>query len=302
MNRQGRSETIMGTSKYYIYVLVDTSKPYNLETPYGFITYAPFYLGMGTYTSEKTERYNVHYYDAVNRRNINPHKERKIRKLVEAEHYATQLLFSSFDPVNTIEIELVKLLGKQCNGTGILTNISDGGTGGYVWKDNPEAVAKIKAASSLRYSTNNPNSKHNRSFDQTPSHIASVTGNHWNSGRLWTEESKAKRKSTLKATYNYTLVHRYHTSDLTYIDSITYEKAATLAEVSIASIESSISRGSSVNNFKFCAEGKTLKITKTQLKKYLDDGIVRPACIIDNSKYAEIDRNDLSTPSVGVTT
>lgn len=59
----------------YIYALVDTSKEVNIITPYGIVKYQPFYIGKSIYTKKKTERYNVHYFDAINFRNINPNKK-----------------------------------------------------------------------------------------------------------------------------------------------------------------------------------------------------------------------------------
>lgn len=264
----------------YIYALVDTSKEVNIITPYGIIKYQPFYIGKGIYTKKKTERYNVHYFDAINFRNINPNKERKIRKLLKSNSFSHQILYENIEQVDTIEIELINLLGRKCvNKTGILTNISEGGTGGYVWKNNPVAIENIRNANKDKWKNeNNPNSSKNRKFEDTPSHIASINGEHWNKGKF-------------KQLYQV-----YNSIDLNYLGCFNSIEIFNKFDIKLSTLCASVVKGKNVKRkYYIKTVNSDLRIRINRIKKYIDDGIVRPACIIWSDKeYAEIDRNSLS--------
>lgn len=266
----------------YIYALVDTSKEVNITTPYGIIKYKPFYVGKGIYTKKKTERYNTHYFDAINFRNINPHKERKIRKLLKNNNFSYQILCESIDNIDNIEIDLIKLLGRKCiSKKGILTNISRGGNGGYVWKDNPIAVQNIRNANKDKWrDENNPNFSKNRNFEDTPSHKASLRGEHWNKGKF-------------KQYY-----HVYDSINLKYIGCFNSVEIFNKFDIKLSTLSASIIKGNNIKRKYYIKKnGSNLRIRKNKIKKYIDDGIVRSACIIWSEKeYAEIDRNSLSPP------
>lgn len=268
--------------RHYIYLLVDSSIESNIKTKYGIIKNKPFYVGKGTFTKIKTERYLVHYYDAINYRNINPHKERKIRKLLKSNNFSYEILYEDTDEklVNNVEIELIDKLKRKCiNKNGLLTNISSGGEGGWVWKDNPEAVNNIKKANKDKWKgSNNPNSKKNRKLEQTPSHLAAKNGNHWNKGNF---------KQLYEIYDSKTLISLgiYNSRNLVSKFNLKYK-----------TFQASISQGKAVcNKYYISRIDSNLFIRLGPLKKLIDNGIVRTACIISkNKEYAEIDRNSLS--------
>ena len=267
--------------RHYIYLLVDTSKEVNIKTDYGIIKYKPFYVGKGTFTKLKTERYLVHYYDAINHRNINPHKERKIRKLIKSNNFSYQILFKSNDNLEEIEINLISLLGRKCiNQNGLLTNISKGGEGGWVWKDNPIAIENIKRANKDKWKGDlNPNSRKNRKFKDTPSHKSSLDGNHWNKGKF-RQMYEIYNSKSLKS------LGVYNSNEIVQKFDIKY-----------STLGASICQGKAVKNKYYIRKiDSNLNIRIGPLQKLIDNGIVRSACIIlnENKEYAEISRNDLS--------
>lgn len=270
----------MDSKRHYIYLLIDKSKEVNIETNYGIIEYQPFYVGKGTYTKLKTERYLVHYHDAINHRNINPHKERKIRKLLKDDNFHYQILYESNDNINDIEIELISILGRKCiNKKGLLTNISPGGDGGYVWKDNPIAVENIRKANQDKWKGDkNPNSRKNRDLKDSPSHKASLNNNHWNKGRF-------------RQYYE-----MYDSKTLVSIGIFNREEILNKFNIKYSTLGASICQGKAIKNSFYARKiDSNLRIRTNPLKKLIDNGIVRTACIIlDNKEYAEIDRNSLS--------
>lgn len=266
----------------YIYALVDTSKEVNIQTEYGVIKHLPFYIGKGTYTKFKTERYNVHYFDAINYRNINPHKERKIRKLLKTNSFSIQILYDHIDTttsINDVEKELISFLGRKCNNKkGLLTNISEGGDGGYVWKDNPIAVKNIKEANKDRWKgENNPNSSKNRRIEDTPSYKRKLEGTHWNIGK-------------------YRTLYEVYTDNLISLGIFNSNDILINFNIKLSNLCSGIYQGKKIKNKFYIRDiNKNLKIKISSYNKMLDDGIVRSTCIIHkNNEYVEIDRNSLS--------
>ena len=266
----------------YIYALTDTSKEVNIQTEYGLIKYLPFYIGKGTYTNLKTERYNVHYFDAINYRNINPYKERKIRKLLKTNSFSTQIIYEHFNTntsINDIEKNLINFLGRKCNNKkGLLTNISEGGEGGYVWKNNPIAVRNIKEANKNKWKgDNNPNSSKNRKLEDTPSYKRKLEGTHWNIGK-------------------YKTLYEVYTDNLVSLGIFNSKEIFNDFNIKLSSLCSGICQGKKIKNkFYIRSINKNLKIKINSYNKLLDDGIVRSTYIIHkNNEYVEIDRNSLS--------
>lgn len=274
MNKKNKEKS------YYLYALVDTSEEVNIKTDYGIIKNKPFYIGKGSNLNNTNKRYLIHKREALAFKNINPHKERKIRNLLKNNNFGYQIIMrENYDLVNE-EISLIKQLGrKSYDKKGILTNISEGGTGGYVWKDNKIAVENIRKANENRWKgINNPNSSLNKDFKQTPSHKSFLTGKHWNKG--------AKR--TLYSVIDKDSLKLIIKGDIYCISKFLQIKSNTVS-----------SKSSKIVKSKYILVNEKLgviKINNSLYNYYLEHGIVRSTCIILKKKkeYVEISRNDLS--------
>ena len=104
--------------RYYVYKLID---PRNNQ---------PFYIGKG-----KDNRASIHLYEAHKPRK-EWYNENKNQTILDIENEGKSIIIKKVkenlleQEAYDLEISLIKKYGKLINGTGILTNISDGGFGG----------------------------------------------------------------------------------------------------------------------------------------------------------------------------
>lgn len=106
---------------YYIYILLDSSKPGSCVYGTFSFTHEPFYVGKG-----RSERIKDTFYDK------SPFKKRKIDKLKsEGIEIIAFKLFESLTNQEAIEIEklLISTIGRRDSMLGPLVNLTDGGEG-----------------------------------------------------------------------------------------------------------------------------------------------------------------------------
>lgn len=97
----------------------------------------PFYIGFTQRNSDK--RLYQHLYDVKRGTDTNSIKSKLIKNLLSKNEIPVLKILNQFDNITEAlnkEIELISLLGRICNHTGILTNISSGGQGSPIHKRN----------------------------------------------------------------------------------------------------------------------------------------------------------------------
>lgn len=82
---------------------------------------------------------------------------------------------------------MIKIIGKRSENIGPLSNLTDGGDGGDVWKNHPN-IEKYKQSMSIAIS-GEKNGMYGKELSFYPSHKAAKNGVHWNS-KPWSEERK----------------------------------------------------------------------------------------------------------------
>lgn len=139
---------------YFVYVYLDPRK-LGLYV-YGNFTfnYEPFYVGKG-----KNKRDLDHINEAkYEKRNYNPHKNRKIRKILNENLTPIILRLSenlSDEDAQKLEIQLISSIGRFDLKRGPLTNLTDGGDGSSNIKQSEET--KNKRKKSLKAYRDSPN-------------------------------------------------------------------------------------------------------------------------------------------------
>lgn len=112
-------------------------------------------------------------------------------------------------------------MGFRYNKTGILTNICVGGFGGDTFSNN---IRKEEIREKYRLNaTGKNNNMYGLPLEKRPSHIAKISGTHWNKGRRVGEETRKlmsdnnrrennpKAKSVIKMTLNGEEIESYKT-------------------------------------------------------------------------------------------
>ncbi len=122
---------------YYVYIYLDPRK--SGEFKYGNYTfeYEPFYVGKGT-----KSRYLRHLKETLR----NPLKTNKIKKILDLK--LTPVILKVKEHITnadalSLEIDLIKIIGKIINKTGPLTNISDGGETHLGYKHKNDYIQKL---------------------------------------------------------------------------------------------------------------------------------------------------------------
>lgn len=123
------------SSDFYVYLLLDSSKPG--EWKYGdfVFDFEPFYVGKG-----RSNRIKDTFYDK------SPFKKRKINKLKSGGvEIITKKIFESLSNEDALkcEIELITIIGRRDCSKGPLVNLTDGGDGRLNSKHSEESKSKI---------------------------------------------------------------------------------------------------------------------------------------------------------------
>ena len=185
--------------RYYVYILLDDMIKGRYDNEYCSVEYQPFYVGKGDSKSKnKTERHLTHYKETKQNltKIVNPHKFNKIKKLQENGFEHNFLIIYESDneqDVLNVEKNLINFYGKEKDG-GMLTNISDGGIGGNLFKDVEGLREKLNSINSKRWEGNkNPNFGKNK--EETFSYKYKLEhGKHWNFGKKMSKEHKETLK------------------------------------------------------------------------------------------------------------
>lgn len=177
---------------YYVYVYLNPLKAGNFEFEDFKFDFEPFYVGKGT-----RNRYTIHdrlFYLGKLQREHNTQKYDTLKKIYEAgKTPIIKKIIVNLSNIEACEKErsIIKKIGKRCENRGPLSNLTDGGDGGDVWKNHPN-VEEYKRKMSLAVS-GEKNGMYGKEKSFYPSHKSALTGNHWNS-KPWTEERKEKMK------------------------------------------------------------------------------------------------------------
>lgn len=179
--------------KYCVYGYLDP----RFKNEYKFgeykLDYKPFYIGKTKSDSVRLEKHlklvktknkdltNNNYKLNVIKEILNCGLEPIIVKIVDdlEESLAYQ-----------IESLLIDIMGLRFNNTGILTNLTKGGLGGDVFTNNPRKE-EIREKHRLN-AIGKKNNMYGLSLEERPSHIAKLNGNHWNTNRKASDETKLK--------------------------------------------------------------------------------------------------------------
>jgi hypothetical protein len=196
--------------RYYIYILLDDRTEGNYNNNYSEINYKPFYIGKGDYNAKnKKLRHLSHYNDVIlenKTSKINPYKSNTIKKLIDLgfkPNFCVIFETDNEEEAFKVEMELIKYYGRFTDG-GILTNIAIGGSGGNTFTNNPRKEAIREKHRLNAIGSNNP--MYGLKLEDRPSHKAKLIGNHWNTGRKASEETKNKMKENAKLRPNKEIV------------------------------------------------------------------------------------------------
>ena len=112
---------------YYVYAYLDPRKPGKYAYEKISFLYEPFYIGKG-----KNNRYLAHLTEGTTKKGFNPHKTRKIRKIIK--HNMVPIITKLYQNISEeeahkIEIEIISMIGRNDKRKGPLTNMTDGGDG-----------------------------------------------------------------------------------------------------------------------------------------------------------------------------
>jgi hypothetical protein len=189
---------------HFIYAYLDPTKPGNFKYGNYIFSFEPFYIGK----SKTNSVYNrmTRHLEFVKNRGIdltnNTYKLNKIKKILDQglDPYIVKVeenlnIFSSFN----LEKLLIEKIGMSIKGNGPLVNISCGGEGGDTFTNNPrkEDIRKMRKNQMLE---NNP--MRGLRLEEYPSNKSKLSGNHWNKGRMASEETKKKMSITRRGSNN----------------------------------------------------------------------------------------------------
>ncbi len=108
----------------------------------------PFYVGIGT-KDYKNNGFSIHYNEAIRK-----DRDNKIWKAITNKtKWKVEILLESddYEFIKQKEIEFVSLYGRIDLGTGILSNLTNGGEGCYGFKPTVGQLEKMKIAQSKNY-------------------------------------------------------------------------------------------------------------------------------------------------------
>lgn len=179
---------------YYVYVYLNPLKRGSFsysEFEFEF-EFEPFYVGKGT-----RNRSTIHdrlFRQGKLQRERNTQKYDTLKKIYESGNVPIIrkiIVNLSNDEACEKERKMIQTIGKRCENKGPLSNLTNGGDGGDVWKNHPN-VEEYKKKMSAAVS-GEKNGMYGREKSFYPSHKSALTGNHWNS-KPWSEERKKQMK------------------------------------------------------------------------------------------------------------
>jgi len=135
--------------QFYVYVYLDPSKPNNFSYGLYHFDFEPFYVGKG---------HNKRMYEHLALYGNNHLKNNKIKKILKSisvkEFKSKYIILQRFDLLEicsfSLEIDMIKTIGRRNLGSGPLTNMTDGGEGTSGYKHSKENKKKISISSKGR--------------------------------------------------------------------------------------------------------------------------------------------------------
>jgi len=208
---------------FYVYVLLDprTDEKYEYED-YKF-EYCPFYVGFGR------EKRSSQHTKIVKARILNEDKKffltgnrlkkNIIKRILEFGREPVECIISSglkHKEANSLERELIALIGRRDQKTGTLTNLTDGGEGQL----NPSAETKRKILKAHLGRIPSPETKERISKSRTGKHVGEE---HWMRNSEYSESRKVFIDSGVKTQFK--PGQEPHNKDKTYEELYGEEKA-----------------------------------------------------------------------------
>jgi hypothetical protein len=181
--------------KYYLYVYLNPLKKGSFNFGDYHFEYEPFYIGKGLVGSKRKTNH-LHYVKNLNKDLTNNRYKFNIIKQILNEGLEPLIyeIITDLTEIDAFNLEklLIQLIGFRFNHSGLLTNISSGGDGSDTFTNNPnkEIIREKHRFNAI----GDKNNMYGIPLEQRPSHIAKIKGNHWNTGRKATLETKEKMK------------------------------------------------------------------------------------------------------------
>lgn len=179
----------------YVYVYMDPRKPGEYKYGNYIFEFEPFYIGKSK-TNTNLDRMNLHT-------KFVREKNRDLTNNTYKFNIIKSILDSNMEPIVSkvegrmnleasfnLEKLLIHTIGNRYVGNGPLVNITSGGDGGDVYTNNPRHAEMRKKLSIFMSGSGNP--RYGVKLDENPSHIAKENGEHWNKGRVASDETRSK--------------------------------------------------------------------------------------------------------------
>ncbi len=194
-------------NRFYVYALLDTSKPGHYDYDGIIFEFEPFYIGKGT---------NNRIKDTLLARYNNRFKENKILSL-QRKHYKviSIKIFEELEEQDSFskEILLIKRIGRRDLGLGPLTNLTDGGDGRINIIVSEETRQKLREINTKNAEIRKLNGldKHTPEMVQ---HLRIINTGERNPmfGRLRTEESKEEHSKRVSG-QNHPMFGKKHSQE-----------------------------------------------------------------------------------------
>ena len=187
-------------NKYYIYALLDTSKPGLYQYDNLSFDYEPFYIGKGTGDRIKNSTYDK---DSI-------FKANKIKSLrIRGIEPIGIKVYENLENIESlrIEIETIKLIGRRDLKLGPLTNLTDGGDGRLTSPHSDDTKLKI----STTKKSQNLHILHN---DLTKDYLRSINVGEQNPMFGKTHSDKVKNEQSLRVSgINHPMFGKTHTEE-----------------------------------------------------------------------------------------
>jgi len=193
-------------SNCYVYVFLDNMKKGNYKYNKFNLSfdYQPYYVGISNSDSiHKRERVHIKYTKIGKDVCNNNYKKNIIRRILkngqEPIYVRVFENLSLYEP-RKLEKDLIKEIGNRYDNSGPLVNISSGGEGGDTFTNNPrkEEIREKHRQNAI----GEKNNMYGRPLEENPSHLAKLSGKHWNKGRSASNELKEKLSDMRKGSGN----------------------------------------------------------------------------------------------------